>query len=552
MSDTHHVERERFFGAAKVVAGLTLLSRVLGLLRDRAIFAFGANRVTDTFWAAFRIPNTFRRLFGEGALSAAFVPVFTQVAEAEGWNKARLILANTFGALAMILSAIFVLLELGVGACLLFAPGAWDRTLLLQLVLLVMPFMITVCLLALGSAALNCRERFAYAAFAPIILNVFLIAGAWLAKTWFNGASWKGLFLLGGTVVVAGVTQLVCVIWMLRRVGLAALPRLRPLHPEVKRMGKLLLPMLVPLGVVQFSSLFDGLYAWWMTATAESPTIHLLGWQVARPLSDGVVTHLYAAERLYNFPLGILAISIATVVFPLFSRYASRNDTAGLRDATNRALRFCGFLSIPAGVALIVLAEPTIAAIFRSGNFEADDVIGSAYVLRMYCLGMWGYFANHILLRAFFAQQDVRTPLRVSIVRAIVNILLVATLVFTPLKAGAIGLATAVTSTANALVLIWVLRSRWGRIGFGSIAVSLIKTIIATAGMTAAIWATWRYGFPLLQRILPSLQRDWAEHFTPAAVLLIATILAGVFAYLLIAVILRCEELRELKSGKKG
>lgn len=551
MSDTHHAERERFFGAAKVVAGMTLLSRVLGLLRDRAIFSFGANRMTDTFWAAFRIPNTFRRLFGEGALSAAFVPVFTRVAEAQGWAKAKLVLANTAGALAMILSVIFLLIESGVGASLLFSPGVWDRVLLLQLVMLVMPFMVTICLLALGSAALNCKGRFAYPAFAPLILNVFMIAGAWLAKTWFDGASWGGLFLLAASVIVAGAVQLIGVVWMLHRAGLAVVPRLRPLLPEVKRMGKLFLPMLVPLGVVQLSSFFDGVYAWWMTATPEHPTVNLLGWQVARPLADGVVTHIYAAEHLYSFPLGILAVSIATVVFPLFSRYASRNDTEGLRDATNRALRLCGFLAIPAGVALIVLAEPAITTIFRSGRFRPEDVAGSAYVLRMYSLGMWAYFCNQILLRAFFSQQDVRTPLKLSIVLSSLNIVLVATLVFSPLRAGAIGLATATTSTINSLVLILLLRHRWGRIGFRRIAMALAKTVLATAGMTAAIWGVWRYVFPFIQRLHPALGRDWKTHFAPSAVLLATAILAGIAAYLLIAHALRCEELRELRPAKK-
>ncbi|MBN1943417.1 MAG: murein biosynthesis integral membrane protein MurJ [Phycisphaerae bacterium] len=551
MNDTHHVERERFFGAAKVVAGLTLLSRILGLLRDRAIFAFGANRLTDTFWAAFRIPNTFRRLFGEGALSAAFVPVFTHVAEAQGWAKARLVLANTAGVLAMLLAAILLLVEGGVGAWLIVRPGAWDRTLLLQLLLIVMPFMVTVCLLALGAAALQCKGRFAYPAFAPVILNVCMIVAALAARAWLAGASQGGLFLLASAVIVAGVVQLAGVVWMLHRVGLAVVPRPKPILPEVKRMGKLFLPMLVPLGVVQFSSFFDGVYAWWMTATPESPTVKLLWWTVARPLEDGVVTHLYAAERLYSFPMGILAISIATVVFPLFSRYASRNDTAGLRDATNRALRLCGFLAIPAGVALIVLAEPAIATVYRSGKFQPRDVADSAYVLRMYCLGMWAYFCNHILLRAFFSRQDVRTPLRVSICLSSVNIILVAALVFSPLRAGAIGLATATTSTANSLILIWVLRSRWGRIGFRRIVAALGKTALATAGMAGAMWAAWRYVFPWVQRLHPALQRDWAGHFAPAVVLLILCIFAGLGVWVVLVVALRCEELRELRSVKE-
>ena len=203
MDESEHKERERFFGAAKLVAALTMLSRVLGLVRDRAIFAFGANRAMDTFWTAFRVPNTFRRLFGEGALSAAFVPVFTEVAETQGWDRARVVLANVTGALAVVLAGIVVLVEIGVAITLLFAPGVWDRTLLMQLILIVMPFVFTICLLALGSAALNCKGRFAYPAFAPIVLNVFLIAAALGAKRWFLGASWEGLFVLSAAVAAA-------------------------------------------------------------------------------------------------------------------------------------------------------------------------------------------------------------------------------------------------------------------------------------------------------------------------------------------------------------
>lgn len=176
-----HVERERFFGAAKTVASLTMLSRVLGLVRDMAIWAFGATRATDAFWLAFSLPNLFRRLFGEGALSAAFVPVFTEVAESQGWERARLVLANAAALLAMLLAGLVVLGELALlAALLLVEPGA-DWTLLLQLTMLVLPFMLTICTLALGSAALNCKGHFAYPAFAPILLNISLIGGAWIA-----------------------------------------------------------------------------------------------------------------------------------------------------------------------------------------------------------------------------------------------------------------------------------------------------------------------------------------------------------------------------------
>ncbi|MCK4601701.1 MAG: murein biosynthesis integral membrane protein MurJ [Phycisphaerae bacterium] len=543
MDDSSHREREHFFGAAKLVAGLTVLSRILGMVRDMAIWALGASRATDAFWTAFTVPNLFRRLFGEGALSAAFVPVFTEIAEAEGWQKARLVLANAAGLLAIILAGIVVLVELGLLVGLLFIQ-AWDWSLLLQLTMIVLPFMLTVCLLALGSAALNCKGHFAYPAFAPILLNIFLIAGAYSAHVLLSGAEWEGLFVLSLAVVLAGVVQLLGVIWLLRRVGLAATPSIRPILQAVRRIARLTLPMMVPLGILQFSAFFDRIYAWIMSATPDAPSFSLFGLSIAKPLDDGVVTCLYAANRLYQFPMGILAISLATAVFPLFSRYAARGDIAGLRESTNRSLRLSLFMGVPAGVGLILLAYPAATLICRHGNFQPADANRTASILQMYCLGMWAYFCSHILLRAFFSQKDTSTPLRISCLMAAVNMLMVLVLVFTPLKSRAIGLATAVTASANVVLLTWVLRRRWGRIGFRRISVSLLRTFVATVCMAAAVLAVLQYLPPAARQ----LAAQWGVYWADSAILVLASIPAGGMAFLLAAAALRCEELRELRG----
>ncbi len=539
-TQAHH-EREGFFGAAKVVAGLTVLSRVLGMVRDMAIYSFGATRSTDAFWTAFTIPNLFRRLFGEGALSAAFVPVFTEVSEAEGWHKARLVLANAAGVLALLLAGLVLIGEVILLAALLWIrPGA-DWLLLGQLSMLVLPFMFTICLLALGSAALNCKGHFAYPAFAPILLNICLIAAAWIAHEFLGGDQWRGLFALAISVVVAGVVQLAGVVWLLRSARLAGVPRLTPVGPEVRRIARLVLPMMIPLGILQFSAFFDRLYAWVMTATADSPAIHLFGMELAKPLSVGVGTRLYAAARLYNFPLGILAISVATVVFPLFSRYASRGDRQGLREATNRALRLSLFMGIPAGVGLIVLARPLVTLICLHGNFTSDDVSRTAPILQMYCLGMGAYFCNHILLRAFFAQKDTATPLRIAGVLAAVNMLLVVTGVFTPLRAQAIGLASACTATANTLLLVRVLRRRWGRFGGRRVLASAARGAVATAAMAGAALGAVHLLGPSAQR----LGAAWSVK-AGAGLLTAAGVTAGVAAFVIVALALRCPELGEL------
>jgi len=539
MRDRGGQDADHFFRGAAVIAALTLLSRVFGLVRDAAISAMGATHTMGAFRVAFAIPNLFRRLFGEGAVSAAFVPVFTEVTGAGGRAKARRVLANACGVLAVILGGLMVLGELLLAIWLVAAPGDAHRTLLLQLTMIVLPFMVTVCLLALGAAALNCRGHFAYPAFAPILLNVFMICGALLAHRFFRGDSPQGLFLLAGSVTVAGVVQLLGVIWLLRRMHLAAVWRIRPILAPVRRIARMTLPMILPIGILQFCALFDKVYADAMAVRPGADTLEIFGWRFAKPLGEGVVTWFDNANRLYQFPMALFGISLATAVFPLFSRYAAAGDLAALRDTTNRALRLSLFLGIPAGAALILLAEPAVAAIFRHGRFTTGDVERTAMILRLYCLGMWAYFCNHILLRAFFAQKDTRTPLKVSCLLALVNVTMAAALVFTPLRAGAFGLATAMTSTANSLTLLWILRRRWGRIGLRSILVCLARTAIATAVMAAGL-------FPAVRWLCPSIRQ--AGNARAAGALAVCVPL-GAGLYLVVTRLTRARELTELRSA---
>ena len=534
VTDDH--EQHRFFRGAAVIASLTMLSRVFGLARDAAISAMGATHTMGAFRVAFSIPNLFRRLFGEGAVAASFVPVFTEVAEAEGWDKARLVLANAAGLLAVILAAIVAAGELALLLCLLIAPGDADHTLLLQLTMIVLPFMGTVCLLALGSAALNCKGHFAYPAFAPILLNIFMIAGALVAYACFEGGTWRGLFVLASGVTAAGVVQVVGVVWLLKRVKLAAMPQLRPVLPAVRRIASLMVPMIVPIGILQFSAFFDRIYAHFLSAGPSRETLTIFGLEIARPLGEGVVTWFDNANRLYQFPMAIFGISLATAVFPLFSRYAAAGDVDGLRSTTNRALRLSLFLGVPSGVALALLAEPAMAVIFRRGKFLTNDAVSAAMILRMYCLGMWAYFCNHILLRAFFSQKDTRTPLRVSCALVVLNMIMVTTLVFTPLRSGALGLATAATSTVNSIVLIAILRARWGQLGLQSVFASLARIVIAAAGMAGAVFA-------VLRLLLPALPE--ATNAQAGLALLVCIPLGG-GAFLGLAWVLRSPELTEL------
>lgn len=495
-TSAEHTERAHFFGAAKLIAGVTLLSRVLGMVRDMAIASLGTTRLNDAFVLAFTIPNYFRRLFGEGALSAAFVPVFSETAEKQGLAAARGLLANAMGLLALLLAGLVVAIWTALAAWSYLDPGGPDRQLLLGLLAVMLPFAFTTCMLALGSAALNCRGHFAFPALAPVLLNLCMIAAAWGLARYWAGQLTAQLYVISASVAVAGVVQLIGVMWMLSRRQLGVRPRVRPIAPGIAPMARLMGPMVLGLGFLQFCELLNRLLAWWLTATEESPTLHLAGLELAKPLETGVMVRVYAASRLYQFPMGVLAVSLGVAVFPLLSRYASRGDMANLRESLNRALRLTLMEGLAAGTALFLLAEPACVLIFQRGDFGPADAAAAAHVLRMYVLGMWAYCSYQIFTRAFYSLKDIKTPLVVSCVLVVPNLAMVAALVWVPqLGAGAFGLAAAVTFAASTIIQGLLLRRRVGPFGGGRLVASLGRSLLACTAMAGAILACrWALG----------------------------------------------------------
>jgi putative peptidoglycan lipid II flippase len=481
-------EREHFFSAAKVVAGITLISRVFGLFRDMGITSLGANRSTDAYGLAFQIPNLFRRLFGEGALSSAFVPVFTDTAEKSGFEKASRLLANAMALLAVFLTAVMLLVEIGFVVVALL-PGPEDRKLLLTLATIMFPYMVTVCLLALGSAALNCRGHFAFPAAAPIIFNIVGIVAAWWIAPILKGNLSGQLMIVAFSVIAAGVIQLIAVLWLLRKSGFSMRLRLTPIEPGIKQILKLLMPIVLGLGFLQISELLQTIISWNLTSMAVAPDINIFGWVLHKPLTEGVITRVNAARALYQFPMGVLAISLGVAVFPLLTRYAARNDIVNLRDSINRALRLALMEGIATGVGLYILAEPIVKVIYARRNFSPADAAQAAFVLQMYVLGMWAYCSYQILARAFYSMKDTTTPLRVSCALVGVNLLMLVTMVWIPwLGAGAFGLSTAITFAINAVVLVYLLRKRLGLFGGRKILASVVRSVIAAAVMSAVIY----------------------------------------------------------------
>jgi putative peptidoglycan lipid II flippase len=492
LRQAHH-EREHFFSAAKLVAGITLISRVFGLFRDMGITSLGANRLTDAYGLAFQIPNLFRRLFGEGALASAFVPVFTDTNEKEGFEKASKLLANAMALLAVFLMAIMFLVEIGfVIAALL--PGPADRQFLMTMATIMFPYMVTVCLLALGSAALNCRGHFAFPAAAPIIFNIVGIIAAWWLAPMLKGNLQGQLVIVAFSVITAGFIQVIAVLWLLKKSGFSIRLRLKPIEPGIIPILKLLMPVLLGLGFLQISELLATVISWNLTATEATPDINLFGWILHKPLTPGVITRVNAARALYQFPMGVLAISLGVAVFPLLTRYAARNDIVNLRDSINRALRLALVEGIATGTGMYILAEPIVKVIYARRNFSPADAAQAAFVLQMYVIGMWAYCSYQILARAFYSLKDTSTPLKVSCALVVPNLLMLVTMVWIPsLGAGAFGLSTAITFAINAVVLVFLLRKRLGIMGGRKILASVIRASIAAAAMSAVIYLLRSY-----------------------------------------------------------
>ena len=537
MSEHAHREREHFFGAAKLVAALTMLSRVAGLVRDMAISSLGANRSTAAFILAFQVPNLFRRLFGEGALSGSFVPVFTDTHEQQGAEPASRLFANALGLMSVVLLGLMLLSYAALWTWRSVWPGEWDHHLLVGLASVTLPFMVTICLLALGAAALNCRGHFAYAALAPILLNVFIIAAAWGVAPRVGEDLHEKLYVISAAIPIAGVVQLAGVLWLLHRGGVSVRPRLRPIEPGIGAMARLMAPMMIGLGFLQISPFFDMIIIWALTAVQHSPTITLLGHELAKPLSEAAQMQVYDAQRLYQLPMGVLAISLGVVIFPLLSRYAARGDMDSLRHSLNRAVRLALFEGLATGTGLLVLAGPIMKLLFVRGRFTVADAEGAAFILQMYVLGMWAYCSFQILSRAFFALKEPKTPLKVACALVVLNVVLVAVLIWVPwLKAGAFGLATSLTASINVAILAVLLRRRVGCFGARQIAVSALRSLAASAVLAGAVHALrWH------------LERSGAADWMVVA----ACVPAGAGAFVATAWLLRAPELGELLGAAR-
>jgi putative peptidoglycan lipid II flippase len=509
--------------AIATVGGFTLLSRVTGFARDLLIAAMlGAGPVADAFFVAFKLPNFFRRLTGEGALTVAFVPMFAGAVEAEGRKAALAFAAEVQAVLLAFLLAFLLAVEITMPWVLLaIAPGfAGDPeryALAVELTRITFPYLPLISLVALWGGILNSLDRFWAMAAAPILLNLVLIA-ALLAAADLVAAdlvATPGHALAWG-VPAAGLVQALFLAETCRRAGALPVFRWPRLTPEVRRLFKLMLPAALGAGVVQINLLIDVM--------------------LASLLPAGAVSFLYYADRVVQLPLGVVGVAIGTALLPMLARQVRSGDETSAIDTQNRALEIGLLLTLPAAAALAVIADPLTAVLFERGRFTAADSAATAAAMAAFALGLPAFVAIKAFQPGFFARRDTATPVKVAMVGVAAN--LAFNLALMPLY-GHVGIALSTTLAAwlNAGMLGWLLRRRGHFRPDPRLRRRALRIALAVLVMAAAVWAAARALEP------------WLTAGTGVgAAALAAVIAAGMLVYAVAGTLLGAARPAELKA----
>ena len=528
------------------IASLTALSRVFGLVRDIAYsHFFGANQLLDAWIIAFRIPNLSRRLFGEGAASASFIPVYSEALYKDRQQAAKLV--NTVVTVLLVILAVLVLLgEAGIWLYYRLFARTDETEMILSLSSIMLPYMLFVCTVAMLAGILNVHRHFAAPAAAPIVLNIFIIGTILSTAYLLKIEARQQLFYVAVAVLVAGVAQIAIQIRPLRRCGVSIRPAWPTFLLSQKAQGhsesfkKILLlmgPMILGLIATQINTLADDLIAWWFSGSEEKGRFfEFFGAAIEYPMWRGSVSHLYYAQRLYQLPLGVLGISLATAIFPVMSAHAARKDFAALRTSISKGIRATVFVAVPATIGLIMVGRPLISAAFEHGRFTNKDTAMVMQTLTFYALGLCGYFAQQILARAFYSMQDSKTPMRSALVAVFVNFLLNLTLIWYLGTAG-LAAATAACSYLQVIILVTMLRRRLGHSILDGLSVTLLKTVTATAFM-------WLVGAAIIRLMGNVPDSRWSNILRLAVV-----VPSAVAVYLLAAKFLHIKMLSLLTGG---
>ena len=444
----------------KVVSLLTLLSRITGLARDGLMASlFGTGWILDAFTIAFRIPNMFRRLFGEGALTAAFLPEFVRVDETEGRAAAVALFSGVAGRMLRILATFVVGGELLIASLYLVAEMSDRSMLLCELSLILLPYLLLICMAGLYSAALNGVKHFVVPAVAPIVLNLIWLGGGLLAAKQLAAGD-DEVRIISAVIVIGGMVQLSMVIYQGRKFGITLTGRSVEAAENTTRVFRAMGPVLFGLSITQINGLVDSLLAWGLS----SGNLEGVDSMARFRLPIGTAGALYLGQRLFQFPLGVFAVALGTVLFPRFAKHAQTGNHSELNKDVIHGLQLVLAGGIPASIGLWFMAAPITDLLFRYGQFDAHAASMTKDMIAGYGLGVWVFSGLLIVNRVFYAANDQITPMRQGLICVGLNLLF--DFVLLPILGGpALPIASVLATLFQLGLALEVLRKRFLSLG---------------------------------------------------------------------------------------
>ncbi|MFT8210208.1 MAG: murein biosynthesis integral membrane protein MurJ [Symbiopectobacterium sp.] len=452
------------------VSSMTMLSRVLGFIRDAIVArVFGAGMATDAFFVAFKLPNLLRRVFAEGAFSQAFVPILAEYKSQQGDEITRTFLAYVSGMLTLVLALVTVAGMIAAPWVIMVTALGFvatpDRFALTSALLrITFPYILLISLTSMVGSVLNTWNRFSVPAFAPTFLNISMIGFALFATPYFD----PPVLALAWAVLLGGVLQLVYQLPHLKKIGMLVLPRFKWRHPGVGRVMKLMAPAILGVSVSQISLIINTIFASF--------------------LNEGAVSWMYYADRLMEFPSGVLGVALGTILLSSLAKSVASGDQEAYSHLMDWGLRLCFLLALPSAVALGILSKPLIVALFQYGKFNALDALMTQRALIAYAIGLMGLIVVKVLVPGFYSRQDIKTPVKIALVTLaltqVMNLIFIG-----PLQHAGLALSIGLASCLNAGLLYWQLRKQQlfqPRPGWGTF---LIKLVVAVLTMSAVLIA---------------------------------------------------------------
>jgi len=498
----------------------TALSRILGFLRDMLLANFlGASGGSDAFFVAFRIPNLLRELFAEGSMSAAVVPVLSEITTKEGFDKANEIVKKLFTFIILVVGALCLGAEIITPLIVkIIAPGFTGEQFSLTVFLsrIMFPFLLFVSLSALLMGALNVKKSFFVPAMASAWFNITVIG----VLVFMVLAGIKPLLAAAIGITAGGFIQFFSQVPAFLRHNYKFGFNIAFRDKWLKKIGHLWLPSLGGLAVTQLNIFLSTI--------------------IASFLPQGSITYLYYAMRLIQLPIGIFGVAVAVASLPTMSEHVARKDFEALKEDFSYAMKFLMFISLPAMSGLIALRIPIVSLLFQRGAFSYEATIQTAYALLCYSLGLWAMVGVRVVVSTFYSLQDTRTPVKVAALSMMINITLSIALM-KPLKHGGLALATAVAAMVNFLTLMYILKKRLGTLGISSVRGSILKSLISSIIMATVAW----------QLVKSDIwtQQGWVFKKT---VMVSGTIVVSVVLYICVSYILKSEEIKQFWKAIRG